>query len=173
MEKKHPSSDNPPPIPRPPTILDGFVQPKFIFGRVFTCFFLHDCLVFVKTGSFSTDIGGNIRAALGGATSDAILLGALGSVLDQRNSEKRINKAAAVASWDAEQMVAAHKWNFRLAYNSISVVKLKGPNFAGELRIFIEAGNEYKFRLDKQSKQSAAYCEKVFNEFLPGKIIRR
>lgn len=157
---------------KPPTILDGLVQPGFL-AKVYTAFFMPDCLVFVKTGSVNTDMSGSMRAALGGATGDALIMGALGSIADARNRKKRIAKAASVASWEPEQMVAAHKRNYMLPYNAIKQVTIKGPNFAGELRIIVEAGIQNKYRLNNQSKASAQYVEKVFNEFLPGKIIRR
>lgn len=173
MEKDQSKLTGPPPLPKPPTIFDGFVQPGFPLAKVFTCFFLRDCLVFVKTGSLSTNMGGSIRTSLGGFTGDALILGAMGSIADQHNRENRMEKAASVASWNAEQMVAAHRRNFMLRFSEIEIIRLKGPNFAGELRVIIESGKSYKFRLNNQSKNSVAYLEKVFNEFLPGKILRK
>lgn len=155
-----------------PTILDGFIQPGFL-AKVYTVFFMPDCLVFVKTGSINTDTAGSIRASLGGFTGDALILGALGSIVDARNRKKRIEKAASVASWEPEVMVAAHKRNHMLPYHSIRQVTIKGPNFAGELRIAIEAGNTYKYRVNSQSKSSALYFQKIFNEYLPGKILKK
>lgn len=157
---------------KPPTILDGLILPGFL-PKVFTSFFLKDCLVFVKTGSVNTDTSSGIRAFLGGSTSDALIMGALGSIVDARNREKRINKAASVAGWNPEDMVAAHKRNFMLPYNNINKIEFKGPNFAGELKIIVDADKTYKFRVNNQSKQSALYYEKIFNEFLPGKTFKR
>ena len=166
------NSGNTPKAPKPPTIIDGMMQPGFP-AKVFTCFFLSDCLVFVKTGSFSTDMAGTMRASLGGYTGDAMILGAVGSIADYHNQQKRMENAAHVAGWDPEQMVAAHKRNFMLLYSAISKIELKGPNLFREVRVFIEAGKTHKFRLNNQSKTVFAYNEKVFNEFLPGKVQKK
>lgn len=169
-EVDHPESSQPKYIA--PTVLDGFIQPGFL-PKVFTAFFMKDCIVFVKTGSINTDTAGSIRASMGGYTGDALILGALGSIVDARSRKKRIEKAASVASLEPEQMVAAHKRNYMIPYNTIRQVTFKGPNFAGELRIVIEAGATNKYRINNQSKSSALYYEKVFNEFLPGRISKK
>ena len=160
------------PQQKPPTILDGLMQPGFP-AKVFTVFFLNECMVFVKTGSYSTDMGGTMRAALGGYTGDALIMGALGSLADYRNRNSRMKNAATVAGWNPDDMVAAHKRNFMLPYNLVNKIELKGPNFAGELRVIVDTGKTQKFRVNNQSKQSALYYEKIFNEFLPGKIFKR
>lgn len=164
--------DNPHPKQLAPTILDGFMQPGFP-AKVFTLFFLDDCLVFVKTGSFSTNMGGTMQTALGGYTGDGLIMGALGSLVDMRNRESRMNNAAAVVSWDPDRMIASHKRNFKIPYNLIRRVELKGPNFAGEVKVLVEADKTHKFRLNKQSKSSIVYYEKTFNKYLPGKIFKQ
>ena len=161
-----------PPIPRPPTIIDGLMQPGFP-AKVFTCFFFSDCAVFAKTGSFSTNSEGLMRAYFGGYSSDALFFGAFAGLADYHNQQKRLKNAAGVVSWDARTMVAAHKRNFMLPYNAIRAVELKGPNFAGEIKVIISAEKNHKFRLDKQSKSTLAYYEKIFNEFLPGKVKKK
>ncbi|MDX9881526.1 MAG: hypothetical protein RBS73_05630 [Prolixibacteraceae bacterium] len=163
----------PPPVPKPPTIIDGMMQPGFPTAKVFTCFFLSDCMVFVKTGSISTDTAGSIRSFFGGYTSDALLLGAVGGLVDDYNRQKRMKNAARAVAWDPRQMVAAHKRNFMLPYNLIHTIEIKGPNFAGEARVVVDAGKIYKFRLNRQSKASFAYYERIFNDFLPGKIKKK
>ncbi|HBL75625.1 MAG: hypothetical protein A2W90_05040 [Bacteroidetes bacterium GWF2_42_66] len=165
--------ENTPQAPKPPTIIDGMMQPGFPTAKVFTCFFLSDCLVFVKTGSFSTNMAGTMRASLGGYTGDAMIMGAIGGIADYHNQQKRMKNAVHVAGWNPEQMVAVHKRNFMLPYSAINTIELKGPNFAGEVRVIVEAGETHKFRLNRQSKASFAYCEKIFSEFLPGKVVHK
>lgn len=163
---------NPHPKQLAPTILDGFLQPGFP-AKVFTVFFLVDCLVFVKTGSIATNMGGTMQTALGGYTGDGLIMGALGSLADVRNRESRMNNAATVASWDPQQMLAAHKRNFMLPYSSIRQIEMKGPNFAGEVKVVVDAEKTHKFRLDKQTKTSIVYYEKIFSEYLPGRILKK
>jgi len=158
---------------KPPTVLDGFLQPGFPMAKVFTCFFLSECIVFLKTGSFGTNMAGTMRASQGGYTSTGLITGAIGGIADLFNDEDRINKASAVAGYSPENMVAAHKRNFMLTYEQIKSVEIKGPNFAGEIRIIINADKTRKFRIDRQSRDSAKYIERVFNEFLSGKIQKK
>ena len=156
-----------------PTVLDGFIQPGFPVAKVFTCFFLNNCLVFVKSGSFGTNIASTMRASQGGYTSTGLITGAIGGIFDLFNDENRIKKASEVAGYSPKNMVATHKRNFMLTNEHIKSVKIKGPNFAGEIRIIIDADKTHKFRIDRQSKESAKYIEHVFNEFFPGKIQKK
>ena len=153
---------------RPPTVIDGFIQPHFPFARVFTCFFFTDCLVFSKTGSGGTNTAGSMRSALGGYGTDAMITGGIGTIVDIVTSEKRGNKAAGLAAFSPEDMVAAHKRNFMLSYGAIQGVEMKGPNIAGELKVIITADKVHTFRIDRQSKESASYIKRVFNEFVHG-----
>jgi hypothetical protein len=156
---------------KPPAILDGLIQPSFPFAKVFTCFFLYDCMVFAKTGSVSTNIAGTMRGYLGGYTPDAMVAGAIGTLVDAFNDDSRVSKAAEMAGFSPEAMVAAHKRNFMISYSEIESVEIKGPNFAREVRIIIQAGSRHKFRIDRQSKESANYIKKLFSEYLQGKVI--
>ncbi|MFH2094590.1 MAG: hypothetical protein ABIJ16_02725 [Bacteroidota bacterium] len=159
-------------MPKPPTVLDGLLQPGFP-AKVFTVFFLNDCMVFAKTGSFGTAMGSTMQASLGGFTGAGMIAGAVGGLADAGNASNRADKAAGLAGLDPQQIVAAHKNNLMVPYGALRGVELKGPNFAGELKVIVDAGSSHKFRMDKQSKASAAYVEKVFNEFLPGKVRKR
>ncbi|MBU0487012.1 MAG: hypothetical protein KKD31_03570 [Bacteroidetes bacterium] len=159
--------------PKPPTVLDGMMQPGFPV-KVFTTLFFENCVVFCKTGSFATDSAGTMRSALGGYTGAGLIMGAVGTLVDHTNRESRVNKAAAVAALEPQKIVAAHSRNFMLPYSSITSVELKGPNFAGELRVKVYAGGKkHKFRMDKQSKSTGKYITDVFNEFLAGKVVAR
>lgn len=153
-----------------PAVLDGLVQPSFPFARVFTLFFIHDYLVFTKTGSFGTNASGILRGSLGGYTPEAMVAGAIGTLLDQHNDEARRLEASALAGFSPENMVAAHKRNFMISYENVESIEIRGPNFAGELRIIVMAGGRHKFRIDKQSKASAKYVKDLFLRFLPGKV---
>lgn len=112
-----------------------------------------------------------MRGYLGGYTPDAMVTGAIGTLVDSFNDESRVSKAAEMAGYSPEDMVAAHKRNFMISYSEVESVEIKGPNFAREVRIIIQAGSRHKFRIDRQSKESANYIRKVFNEYLPGKVI--
>jgi len=158
---------------KPPTVLDGFLQPSFPFAKVFTCFFLNNCMVFTKTGSFGTNAAGTMRGSLGGFTPAAMVAGAVGTLVDMHNDGSRAEKAAGMSAYSPENMVAAHKRNFMLPYGDVRNVELKGPNFAGEFKVIVYADKIHKFRIDRQSKASAQYIESVFNQFLPGKIIKK
>ncbi|HPG74070.1 MAG TPA: hypothetical protein PLM49_07250 [Bacteroidales bacterium] len=148
----------------PLTVLDGFIKPGFP-GKVYTAIFLDDCVVFLKTGFGSTNIAAGQRAFHGGAGLTATLMSGIGSLADQKNRENRMEKAASMASYDGDQMVAAHKHNFKLNYSDIKNTIIKGPNFAGEVRIVFEAASRNKFRVDNQSKASAKYIIDVVNYF--------
>ena len=151
-------------------VLDGFVQPSFPFARVFTLFFLPNCLVFTKTGSFGTNASGILRGSLGGYTPEAMVVGAIGTLFDQHNDESRRSEASALAAFSPENMVAAHKRNFMISYENVESVEIRGPNFGGELRIIVLAGGRHKFRMDRQSKASAKYVKDLFLLFLQGKV---
>lgn len=159
--------------PMLPTVLDGFLQPGFPLAKVFTCFFLNDCLVFVKTGSFGTNMSDTMRASLGGYTSTGLIAGAIGGVVDVFTADSRIKNATQVAGYSRENMVAAHKRNFMLPYQQITLIEIKGPNFAGELKVIFHSEKIHKFRINRQSKASANYIEQVFLKFLPGKIQKK
>lgn len=173
MALKETGSENDhPKLPVQPVILDGLVQPSFPFARVFTLFFLRDCLVFTKTGSFGTNAAGTMRGSLGGYSPEAMIAGAIGSLADQYNDEARRSEASKLTAFSPDNMVAAHKRNFKLMYEQVESVEIRGPNFARELRIIVMAGGErHKFRIDRQSASSAKYVTEVFNKFLPGKVI--
>src|SRR5665811_1371252 len=83
-----------------------------------------------------------MRTALGGYTGDGLIMGAIGTIIDQNNMEMRVSKTAAVAAYDPEEIVKTHKRNFLLRYGEIEKIELKGPNFAKELRIIIYAGGK-------------------------------
>ncbi len=158
---------------KPPTVLDGFTQPGFPFAKIFTCFFFNNCVVFAKTGSFGINSSGTIRGVLGGFTPTALIAGAIGLIFDMRNDQRRSNRAMEMADFNPENMVYNHKLNFMLLYDEVENVEIKGPNFARELRIVVNASKIHKFRIDRQSKESAKYIERVFNEFLPGKVVKK
>ena len=157
-----------------PVVLDGLVQPSFPFARVFTLFFMHDCLVFTKTGSFGTNAAGTMKGSLGGFTPEAMVAGAIGTLVDQFNDQARKSEASELAAFSPEDMVAAHRRNFMISYDEVESVEIRGPNFARELRIIITArGDKHKFRIDKQSGSSAKYVTDLFLWFLPGKVISK
>lgn len=156
-----------------PTVLGDFLQPGFPTAKVFSVFFLENKLVFTKTGSGGTDTAGKMRAGLGGFTSTAMIAGAIGTLVDSDSAKSRSDKASQMAALNADDMVKAHKLNFMLSYDNIKSVEIKGPNFAGELKVMVNADKTYKFRIDKQSKDSARYIEKIFNEYLPQKVIKK
>ncbi len=153
---------------KPPTVIDGLIQPGFP-AKVFSALFFDFCVVFVKSGSFGTNSSGTMRASLGGFTKEALLMGAIGTLIDGKNRESRINNTASMASNSLGVIVQAHKLNFLLLYDKIEKVEMKGPNFAGEIKLsFYANGQRHKFRLDKQSKTTLQYYYKVLNEFVPG-----
>jgi hypothetical protein len=157
----------------PLTVIDGFMQPGFPLAKVFTCFFFPDGIVFAKTGSLGTDMAGTLRASLGGYTADAMIAGAIGGIADHFNSNKRIARASEIVEYQPESIVATNKRNFFLNYHQIQQLEMKGPNFSGEVRIIITAEKRYKFRINRQSKASAQYLEKVFTKFLSNKFQKK
>lgn len=158
---------------KPPTALGNFLQPGFPFAKVFTAFFFGDRVVFAKIGSFGTNAAGTMQASLGGFTPTALVAGAVGAIVDSASSGTRTRRAAGLAGLDPEAMVAAHKKNFAIPYGTVKSVEIKGPNFAGEVRVTITAEKAHKFRIDRQSKDAAKYLEGVFAEFFPGKVTRK
>lgn len=159
-------------IQKPPTILSDLIQPGLI-AKIYTIFFMDDCMVFAKTGSGGTDTSGSMRAFHGGAGANALIFSGIGKIIDFHSSQQRGNAAAQYAALNPSSMVSAHKHNFMLTYNSVKMIELKGPNFAGEMKVIVTAETTHKFRVDNCSKSLADYFEKTFNEFLPGKIVRR
>ncbi len=156
---------------KPPTVLDGFIQPHFPFARVFTCLFLPDTMVFAKTGSIGANAGGIMRGTHVGYTLEAMVTGAIGTLVDVFTHQSRGANAVEIVAFSAENMVATYKRNFMLSYDDVENVEIKGPNFAGELRIVIySTDTRHKFRIDRQSKESAKYVRRVFEVFLPRKI---
>jgi hypothetical protein len=157
------------PVEKPPTVLDGFIQPGLPV-KVYTIFFMKDRLVATKTGSWTTYAAGTMSTAMGGSGSSRAQGYAIGSIMDHFSSNSRGDKAAKLAGYSPDEMAAADKANFQVPYGFVSSVEIKGPNFANELHIKIKAGKEHKFRIDNQSKDSIRYIINVFQEFLPGKI---
>lgn len=154
----------------PPTVLGGFLQPG-LPAKVYSCLFFNNCVVFGKTGSFSTDSAGTMRSALGGYTGAGMIAGAVGGLIDAASSANRTEKTAAMAGNMPDQIVASHKQNFKLDFDKISSVEIKGPNFAGEVKVIVNGGGaSHKFRVDRQSKASAKYIVDVFQKFLAGKV---
>jgi hypothetical protein len=153
-----------------PTVVDGFIKPGFP-AKVYTCLFFESCVAFCKTGSIAPNTSGSMRAFLGGSTGDAQILGAIGAIFDSFTRRKRVEKAAMVSSFEPHDILAAHKRNFILYYDTISRVELKGPNFAGEVRVrFYTPQKTYKLRLDNQSKSSFNYINEIFKKFLGNKM---
>lgn len=171
LSKENAHKDDQKGSPVQPVILDGLIQPSFPFARVFTLFFLPDCLVFTKTGSFGTNLSGTMRSSLGGFSPEAMVTGAIGALADQYNDSSRRAEASELAAFSPEKMVAAHKRNFMVPYDEVESLEIRGPNFAGEIRIIVNAVGRHKFRIDKQSKVSANYVTSLFNRFLPGKVV--
>ena len=157
---------------KPPTVLDGFIQPG-IPGKVYTVFFLEDRMVFTKTGSWTTNAATTMSVSMGNTVGGRARGYAIGTLMDYHNRKARGDRAAELAGNTPEAMVAADKANFQVPYSFVTNVEVKGPNFAQELHIKIKAGKEHKFRVDKQSKDSAQYIMNVFNEFIPGKTIQK
>jgi len=160
------------PVEKPPTVLDGFIQPG-LSVKVYTMFFLKDTLVAAKTGSWATHAAGTMSAAMGGSVASRSQGYAIGTLMDHVNRNKRGDNAAKLAGYSPDEMVAADKANFQLPYSLISYVEIKGPNFAGEVNVKLGADKEHKFRVDTQSKSSVKYIVDIFQEFLPGKVIQK
>lgn len=155
---------------KPPTVLGDLLQPGFPLAKVFTVFFMNDSLVFAKTGSGATNAAGTLAASLGGFTPSALIAKGIGTVIDQQTGGSRDNKSAELAAYSPEEIVAGHKRNFMIKFDDVKNIEIKGPNFAGEVKVIITADRVHKFRVDKQSKEAANYIKSVFNEFLPGKV---
>ncbi len=159
-------------VEKPPTVLDGFMQPGFSV-KVYTVFFMKDRMVFTKTGSWATHAAGSMSAAMGGTAGGRMQGYAIGTIMDHFSGKDREAKAENLAGFDPDMMVAADKANFQTLYGAVSMVEVKGPNFAGEINVKIKADKEHKFRLDNQSKESMKYILDVFQEFLPGKTVQK
>jgi hypothetical protein len=148
-----------------PSVLDGFVKPGFT-AKVYTCLFFKECMVFCKTGSFGPNSSGTMSTALAGNIGDSLLLGAIGSIIDSFTNRKRVNKAAELLSLSPEEIAKSNKRNVLVKYSDVKRVEIKGPNFAGELRIRIHTSdNLIKYRLDKQSESLANYTRELFSKF--------
>lgn len=158
---------------RPPAVLGRFLQPGFPFAKIFSVFFMKDTLVFAKTGSGATNAAGVMLASLGGYNATSMVASAIGSVADQHSEKNRSEKSVQLAAYSPEEIVASHKRNFMIAFSDVKTVEIKGPNWGGEVTVIITADKAHKFRIDKQSKDSAKYMESVFQEFLPGKVKRK
>lgn len=155
-----------------PTILSDLIKPG-LPAKIFTAFFMDDRIVFAKTGSGSTNIEGTQRAFHGGFGASAAIMGGIGALMDYKRGKQRGDYAGEIASFSSEDILIADKNNFQVFYGNVSAVEVKGPNFAGELKIVVrENGNEHKFRMDKQSKDSANYIVCTFNQFIPNKVVR-
>jgi len=169
MEYQNPQSQVP--YQKPPTVVDGLVQPG-LPAKVFSVLFFENCLVFVKSGSFSPNSAGTMRTALGGYTGAGMVMGAVGNLIDYQTNKSRMEHVAGMASYSPGEIAQAHKHNFLLLYSVIEKVEMKGPNFAGEMRLSVYArGEKHKFRIDNQSKSSGSYIRQVFDSFLPGKVL--
>jgi hypothetical protein len=169
MEYQNPQSQVP--YQKPPTVIDGLIQPG-IPPKVFSVLFFENCLVFVKSGSINPNTAGSMRASLGGYTGAGMIMGAVGSIVDHQTNQSRMEHVAGMASYSPGVIAQAHKNNFLLLYNVIEKVEMKGPNFAGEIRLSVYArGEKHKFRIDNQSKSSGSYVRQVLDSFLPGKVL--
>jgi hypothetical protein len=157
---------------KPPIVLDGFTQPGFPV-KVFTVFFMKDRMVFAKTGSWTTSAAGTMSASMGGSAGGRMQGYAIGTLMDHFSGKDREAKASMLAGFDPDMMVSADKANFQTLYSAVSMVEVKGPNFAGEVNVKVKAVREHKFRLDNQSKESLKYVLDVFQEFLPGKTVQK
>ena len=154
----------------PPTVMDGLIVPGLSM-KVYSALFFSNCVVFIKSGSISTDSAGSMRAVFGGYTGTGMIMGAVGSIIDANSRENRMEKTSSVAQLPPGVIAQMHKNNFLLLYENIKRIEFKGPNFADEVRVKIESNNQtYKFRIDKQSKSSAKYYRDVFERFLPQKV---
>ncbi len=158
------------PYSKPPTVLDGLIQPGLPL-KVFSVLFFENCLVFIKSGSINPNTSGSMRASLGGYTGAGMVLGAVGSIIDGQTSQSRIDYVSGLATYSPGVIAQAHKQNFLLLYSVIERVEMKGPNFAGEVRLsFYARGEKHKFRIDNQSKASGAYIKQVLETFLQGRV---
>lgn len=157
---------------KPPTVLGDFLQPG-LPAKIFTVFFFPDRLVAARTGSGSANSAGVLSTFLAGDIPMRIVGDAFGTIADQFSREDRNRKAAQLAGYDIDTMVATDKANFQLPYSAISGIEIKGPNFAGEVNVKISAGKDHKFRVDDHTKDSVRYIVNIFNEFVPGKVVKK
>lgn len=153
-----------------PRVLGSFLQPGFPFAKVFTVYFLPDRLVFAKTGTGPTNAAGSMQSALGGFTAAALAAKAVGTLVDASSEASRSANSAALGGLSADEIVAAHKLNFQLPFDAIRSVTIKGPNFAGEVKVIVSADKDHKFRIDKQSKAAAKVIADAFRETLGNKV---
>jgi hypothetical protein len=153
-----------------PRVLGSFLQPGFPFAKVFTVYFLADRLVFAKTGTGPTNAGGTMQAALGGFTAAALAAKAVGTLVDASSEASRDANTAMLGGLSPDAIVAAHKLNFQLPFDAVRGVTIKGPNFAGEVKVVVTADREHKFRIDKQSKASAQVIIDAFRDTLGSKV---
>ncbi|MCK6605081.1 MAG: DUF5684 domain-containing protein [Ignavibacteriaceae bacterium] len=158
---------------KPPTILSDLIQPGLV-GKIFTIFFKEEGMVFVKTGSGSTNASGSMRAALGGAGPAATIMSGFGKVLDMANADKRGDYLGQVGGYDVNSLLSQHKLNFYVPYGMVERVELKGPSMMGEMKVKVFAGGqEHKFRVDTRSDSIARMFFNTFNEHCPGKVIKQ
>lgn len=153
-----------------PLVLDGFVKPGFI-ARVYSLLLFPNCMVICKTGNFGANSAGSMRASMGGNVGDGAILGAIGEIFDSARRKKRMEKAASLLTKSPKEIAQSDKRNYLINYIDIDKVEVKGPNFAGEikLRIFTPA-TTYKLRLDGQNKSSQKFLVKTLSEYMPGKV---
>lgn len=155
---------------KPPAVLGNFLQPGFPLAKVFSVFFMENSLVFAKTGSGGTNAAGTMAASLGGFNPTALIASGVGAIVDQHTDENRSDKTGQLAAFSAAEIVAENKRNFMIPFDAVKSVTINGPNFAGEVRVIITSDKSHKFRINKQSKDSADYIKQVFADFLPGKV---
>ncbi|MDX9846644.1 MAG: hypothetical protein RBT74_06665 [Tenuifilaceae bacterium] len=153
-----------------PVVLDGFVKPGFI-ARVYSLLLFPSCMVICKTGNFGASSAGSMRASMGGNVGDGAILGAIGEIFDSARRNKRMEKAASLLSKSPEEIAQSDKRNFLIRHIDIDKVEVKGPNFAGEIKLRIHTSSKtYKLRLDGQNKSSQKFLVKTLSEYMPGKV---
>lgn len=155
----------------PPTVLGNFLQPGFPFAKVFSVLLMDGVMVFAKSGSGGANAAGTLRASLGGSTPAALVAGAIGALVDAQTAESRAQKTAFLGGQAAQDILAADKRNFLIAFDAVKRVEVKGPNFAGEVKVLIDADKMHTFRIDRQSRDSAARITATLSGFLPGKVV--
>ncbi len=160
----------PAPQPRTPvTVLMDFIQPGFPFARVYSVFFLERELVFSRTGLGGTNAAGTLRGSLGGWSPAALIAGALGALADMFRSDRRVEKTVAAQRCIGEGEGETED-DFTLPYDSITRVEVRGPNFVREIKVILWAGEERRFRIDRQTEGDAQRIRQVFERFLPGRV---
>ena len=153
-----------------PIVLGDFIQPGFPFAKVFSVYFVDNQMVFARVGSGGTNAAGAMRASLGGSTPVAMIAGAIGALVDGETENSRSEKSSQLGSQKVDQMICADKHNFAVPFEAVSRVEIKGPNWFREVKVLIVADRQHKFRVDKQSQDSARTIFSIFQQFLPGKI---